>query len=318
MANKWAIQNGNWSDGSTWNDGVVPTADDDVWLNGKIVNITNTNVIAKKITNENYDELILGGYLTFDLGTDNFIQADLYNFSQYVILSGGQTYYQNYSLTINGNLYNYNRNGSAIYGSAAKHRTNITGNIVGCLWSSSIGAGNAQIEFNILGNFDADGDDNIKLPMGGYGKALNITITGITTITNKFDNGQRGGSWIFNGGIKLLGDNATLESYTANTTYSYEINGYLDISNTSNKQILYSSLGTIKTTNGLRIVDADKEIPPESVVLEGYEYGGKVGTLKTVPDNVAIVNLTEQEVNRVKNCATVSTVQKCFEDFKEE
>lgn len=67
-------------------------------------------------------------------------------------------------------------------------------------------------------------------------------------------------------------------------------------------------------------------LPQESTVLKDVEYGGdKVGTLEVIAlsgatataDNISVVNLTEQEVERVKNCATVSTVQKCFEDFKE-
>ena len=37
-----------------------------------------------------------------------------------------------------------------------------------------------------------------------------------------------------------------------------------------------------------------------------------------IVDNIAVVNLTEQEVERVKNCATISTMQQCFENFKEE
>ena len=35
-----------------------------------------------------------------------------------------------------------------------------------------------------------------------------------------------------------------------------------------------------------------------------------------IVDNIAVVNLTEQEVDRIKNCATVNTVQQCFENFK--
>ena len=51
MANKWAIQNGNWSDGSTWNDGVVPTADDDVTISGSyVITITTNDVYAKTLT----------------------------------------------------------------------------------------------------------------------------------------------------------------------------------------------------------------------------------------------------------------------------
>lgn len=67
--------------------------------------------------------------------------------------------------------------------------------------------------------------------------------------------------------------------------------------------------------------------PQEANVLKDVEYGdNQKGTLEVISlsgatataDNISVVNLTEQEVNRVKNCATVSTVQKCFEDFKEE
>ena len=67
--------------------------------------------------------------------------------------------------------------------------------------------------------------------------------------------------------------------------------------------------------------------PQEANVLKDVEYGdNQKGTLEVIAlsgatataDNISVVNLTEQEVNRVKNCATVSTVQKCFEDFKEE
>ena len=52
MANVYAIQKGNWSDGSTWSSGSVPTADDDVWLNGHIVNVSvNTAVTIGSLSN---------------------------------------------------------------------------------------------------------------------------------------------------------------------------------------------------------------------------------------------------------------------------
>jgi hypothetical protein len=66
--------------------------------------------------------------------------------------------------------------------------------------------------------------------------------------------------------------------------------------------------------------------PQEATVLKDVRYGdNQVGTLEVIAlsgataqaDNIAVVNLTEQQLQRVGNCATVSTVQKCFEDFKE-
>lgn len=66
-------------------------------------------------------------------------------------------------------------------------------------------------------------------------------------------------------------------------------------------------------------------LPAPSTVLKGVQYGDTEGTLEVIAlsgataqaDQIAVVNLTEQEVNRVKNCATIQTVQQCFEDFKE-
>ena len=46
-------------------------------------------------------------------------------------------------------------------------------------------------------------------------------------------------------------------------------------------------------------------------------FQGTLINQATVVEEATIINLTEQEVNRVKNCATIQTVQQCFEDFKE-
>lgn len=99
MANKWAIQNGNWSDGSIWNDGVVPTAEDDVWLNGKTVALTSSTVYAKKISNfENGDlSVIAGGFLS-SASSNDIIYGDL-EASGLIINKTNQT-----DITIIGNI----------------------------------------------------------------------------------------------------------------------------------------------------------------------------------------------------------------------
>jgi hypothetical protein len=65
-------------------------------------------------------------------------------------------------------------------------------------------------------------------------------------------------------------------------------------------------------------------LPIESLVMKGVEYGGdKTGTLEVIAltgatataDSIAVVNLTEQQVNRVSQCATKETVDEAFEEF---
>ena len=48
MANKFATANGNWNNTAIWNDGIVPTVDDDVWANSFNVTL-NTDVSVKSL-----------------------------------------------------------------------------------------------------------------------------------------------------------------------------------------------------------------------------------------------------------------------------
>ncbi len=60
---KWAIANGNWNAGATWNDGVVPVDGDYVYCNGYTVNPNvNFNLPNSTISNcANTEYNIMGG-----------------------------------------------------------------------------------------------------------------------------------------------------------------------------------------------------------------------------------------------------------------
>ena len=56
MADKWAVANGNWSAGATWNGGTVPAAGDTVYANGKNVTVDpglTTPVVGRLSTEAN-------------------------------------------------------------------------------------------------------------------------------------------------------------------------------------------------------------------------------------------------------------------------
>lgn len=295
MANKWAVQNGNWSDGSTWNDGFVPTADDDVEANGYTITLDTTTILAHKLTN------IIGGEFIFSI--DISINADLEcgsiksvlrqtSDSKTVVIVGNMKGLPNISHTVFNNsaggslTFTGNTSGGYIFNLGLKYNTVYIEGIVDCSEKSFCNRNNNCDVYSFNGKWIA-------------GKPVNQNETYYTYFTN------------FNGTLKIIKDCVLRSPSNANQS---NITGTVDLSEYTGSQYPLQLRGYF---HDLQFINRPDYNVPESVVLEGYEYGDKVGTLKTVPDNVTIVNLTEQEVNRVKNCATVSTVQKCFEDFKE-
>jgi len=63
---KWAIADGNWSDPGIWNEGVVPSPTDYVYLNGKCVTIAG-HVAARSLRANAVPALgiVAGGELVF-------------------------------------------------------------------------------------------------------------------------------------------------------------------------------------------------------------------------------------------------------------
>jgi len=65
MANVYAITNGNWSAGATWNTGVVPTSADDVFTNNFTVNM-DVNATVLSLRNTASAPIVAGGSFNFN------------------------------------------------------------------------------------------------------------------------------------------------------------------------------------------------------------------------------------------------------------
>lgn len=65
MANVYAIANGNWSAGATWNTGVVPTSADDVFTNNFTVNM-DVNATVISLRNTASSPIVAGGSFNFN------------------------------------------------------------------------------------------------------------------------------------------------------------------------------------------------------------------------------------------------------------
>ena len=69
MATKWAVVNGQWSAGATWNDGVVPVDGDYVYLDGHIITISAPNLPNTIVSNDvNPNTELSGGHMTYNPG----------------------------------------------------------------------------------------------------------------------------------------------------------------------------------------------------------------------------------------------------------
>ena len=144
MAVKWAVANANWNLGTTWNDGVVPTADDDVYCNNYNIAIT-TNVVAKSITNLGNADYGINAGGRIQIGAANLtLNADL--------VCGAVSLLQRTAainnITINGNI-TPSMSAVSLCSSAFNNNTSLTlnGNILGAgtlghvfSWGFGVGA----------------------------------------------------------------------------------------------------------------------------------------------------------------------------------
>lgn len=349
MANVYAVQNGNWSDGSTWSSGSVPTADDDVYANGHTVNL-NVNIIScKRLSNQAYDNTISGGSFVRTISQSITINADCYG-------NGGTLLTLKIDCigwTINGNCYQEDTSVPLIIGGHCVYTNNdfiINGNCYGYTlmailythWSNSYASitinGNYTGFINIAEESGGDPYETLgPIIFNGNVSFYSATNSILLTSTGKVyfygtlaDNGVR-----IQAGLLSLHKDTTFENFPR--VCGIITNGY-------NVQIIKSQDGLSLTSLYDRALPQETQVaqgvtygmqneyegrlalPQPSTVLKDVEYGNKVGTLEVIAlsgataqaDQIAVVNLTEQEVNRVKNCATIQTVQQCFEDFKDE
>lgn len=387
MAEIYAVQNGNWSDGSTWSSGTVPTADDDVYIGDFIITAANTTCFAKKIHFEGSGRLG---------GGNKIINSD-------IECTGNPTTSFIYdTTTMNGNLFEncQNPNVSVFYngvsfnGNVEMHncsycyevtynRYTLNGNV--SLYDNgaySVNVGNWTYDFVLNGKLYIDITNQRSFTVGvspnssGYARfideiesysyfpvfgssfigdnqlASNFRINKITLhnapylATGEIRNATFGNvdikngtltskqyEWVFTGNIKqnsdglIIGRTKVTDISGKSVNYNENATLFLLTKEQYDEEIPQETDVKQGVEYGINKVGTyTPNFPPESTVLKDVEYGdNQVGTLEVIAlsgatataENISVVNLTEQEVERVKNCATVSTVQKCFEDFKE-
>lgn len=372
MAEIYAVQNGSWSDSSTWSSGTVPTADDIVYLNNHKVGLTSGVIAnAKEIRNDSNVDLgiVADGSLQVQVNrSDVIVNANLYAFFQIV-----SPYNVDYAvITINGNLWVEITNKYAIdfIGSTSQRTkpsvtingdiTVVSGGIIGNSGLNTTDGGQYTINGNITElNRQTVYTGKLFGTFGKYQLAPSFTINGnIDTYTSPFTSLVGTGTYQANcpiviNGIWTARGNVELEvnyiscqnvRYTGKLPfrlfYFYDINPNFTcicIDNPNLNPYILINPNSIADTYPQETdvkegviygPSMEKEgiltLPIESLVMKGVEYGGdKTGTLEVIAlsgatataENIAIVNLTEDQINRATNCVTNDTLQATMEDY---
>ena len=339
MAVKWAVANGNWSAGTTWNDGVVPTSGDIVYCNGHTINMTWTTIMVNELRNDANSELsiIAGGYLQLPAsnGTFNFV-GNIY--ANGTILTTLNTALRQDIINITGNIHNSNSNFYAVIDydtNASRNSLNINGNLYGNYCASLFYSGILVVNGTMFPTDDT-------LPMIGVGTSgeraagaiINSNVNDITVVASgnaTINRLQIIGNAIEENNRMVYGSNVSVithfivnENYTNRRTQYYNVttftiggsiyyvgsNNKLGVTYT-NITILNPSTFTWKDISEPRsnpfiiVTDAEmnnrQQYPPENEVKEGTEYvwGEKVGTYQAPPESVVLKDFVYDNGDKV-------------------
>lgn len=340
---KWAIANGNWSDGTTWNDGVVPVDDDYVYCNGFVITLNaNITQLNTTISNESNGNIVAGGYINLNANNRVVTFKEIFTSSTYCIGISG-----NITCTLTANVYgpstfNSNATNCAIYSTTTGNTKAITinGNVDN-REGFTLGAAPSQhyLQITVNGNVSVKNGFIVNVYSGrnytingnlttvnnsmfftgnSYG-TMNLSISGNITGGMNFKMSQLNGTFYIGGNYHYTGDfninlshNVIFASSTAEIKYigpEPNPNWYVVL---TQQQLLnrqqYPPEDEVKEGTeyvwGEKVGTYTPDYPPESVVLKDYEYGDS-DDRKTGTMPV----LSQQLISRLENCATVETVQ---------
>lgn len=332
MAVKWAVADGNWNAGATWNDGTIPQDGDYVYCNTYRITI---NVVVNQpnttISNDRNVDLSIGqgGDVIFNVSSinANFENVGGTSASLYIIRSNGSVN----NITINGNV----NCGSLILNSSDDRNYTINGNVTtkqnSAMLTSTRNISSVTINGNVTLNgflyvsyntltevalttpFSVNGIMKVNYPISQF--ASNFYINGIfryaqrVSITNLHINGRLEYENTTTS-ILLRTNNLDVQNPDTFTwkdvTQPQRVNQFIIVTNADmNNHQQYPPENEVKQGTeyvwGEKVGTYTPDYPPESVVLKDYEYGDsddrKTGTM--VQDvNVEVGCVTPEDVRK--------------------
>lgn len=248
MAERYAVQTGNWSDTATWNGGTLPTSSDDVYANGFTVTIDQDITVLSLRTGAGTTAVAGGG---FTFSTVRTINADI-RAGTSICLTCTLGTVTNIN-TINGNIFGgTGGSGNPGFRQQGSSTTNVIGNVTGGtggntnygIWNSGSGV------VNITGAVTGGGGAN------NYG-AYNQGASGIINIVGDVTGGTNATAYgVFNNQgstIDITGNatSATARALFNNGTGSINLTGNVTASATASGLSNGNANGTVAIKGSL-------------------------------------------------------------------
>jgi hypothetical protein len=194
MANKWAVANGNWSAGATWNGGTLPTSADDAFADGFTVTIDQTITVLSIRTTQRSGGTAGGSFTVSGAHTINAVCISGTTTCLTSTATSGTT------VTVNGNSTGGSVAGSHGINNSSTGTIVVTGNMLGGTSNSatpSSGIFNASTGIaTVIGNSTGGGANGTH---GTYNNAA-----GTITITGSITGGGGGAQGLFNNGAGTI------------------------------------------------------------------------------------------------------------------
>jgi hypothetical protein len=211
MPDKWPLANGNWSNAANWNGGTKPVAGDDVYADGKTLNVDESFTVAT-IRNTQRSGGTIGGVFNFNtagvIGNVTSVTFGTTNAIIFANASGDATLISVdpiiFSTTVGIININITGNGNVILTAPSLSLTTVGGNSNGYSGISKTGNGTLTINGNLSLNNSSSGFSVINLILSSAG---DVIINGVI-------NSILGGGITNSGGscsmIRITGGNLTV------------------------------------------------------------------------------------------------------------
>lgn len=296
MAVKWAVANGNWSAGATWNDGVIPAVGDYVYLDNHTITIDVDVALGNgTISNgQNPTTTLSGGSLT--MSAAHTIVANLDAFAVMINSSGSGVRNFVGNITLHGVTIFFNQSTNNTIG------LSITGNVTteGGTFFQRSSAGASLFNTSINGNVSLE---NTTLFSTRYTGEKNLTINGNLSLINGGITAQDVylTTFTLNGSLSnIYGRNilAVDAEVSGNITYASTTGGMGIFANSlainNPDTFTWKDITEPRSNPFIILTDAEMnnrlQYPAENEVKEGTEYvwGEKIGTYQQPPEAVVL------------------------------